>query len=236
MKSGPSRKSTRPSQKKSAHAPKPQPSTRKQKPALTRQERKEQGLCRCSQPAVQEQTRCAECAAKHREWNRQNSENRRRAKGIKPRPRIDDAELIEQIQKEIADQETRGTSQTTKRVRSEASKKKNQQHRAQVRAERKSFGLCVQCAKPSLEGQARCPDYILKHRQTGLRSRVKAKFTAGSIEAAHGTPRPYDYNTVPNFRRRVTQTDAGVVSCGSTAGAIVAPAGSSCHDLEDIRE
>ena len=86
MKSGPSRKSTRPSQKKSAHAPKPQPSTRKQKPALTRQERKEQGLCRCSQPAVQEQTRCPDCVAKYREWHRQNSENRRRAKGIKTPP------------------------------------------------------------------------------------------------------------------------------------------------------
>ena len=178
MKSGPSRKSTRPSQQKSAHAPKPQPSTRKQKPALTRQERKEQGLCRCSQPAIQGQTRCAECAVKHREWTRQDSENRRRAKGIKPRPRFDDTELIEQIQKEIADQETRGASQTTKRVRSEASKKKNQQHRAQVHAERKSLGLCVQCAKPSLEGQARCADCALKHRQTGLRSRVKAKLTA----------------------------------------------------------
>ena len=114
---------------------------------------------------------------KHREWTRQDSENRRRAKGSKPRPRIG-AELIEQIQKEIADQETRGASQTTKRVRSEAYKKKNQQHRAQVRAERKSLGLCVQCAKPSLEGQARCADCALKHRQTGLRSRVKAKLTA----------------------------------------------------------
>ena len=178
MKSGPSRKSTRPSQKKSAHAPKPQPSTRKQKPALTRQERKEQGLCRCGQAAVQGQTRCAECAVKHREWTRQDSENRRRAKGIKPRPRFDDAELIEQIQKEIADQETRGASQTPKRVRSEEYKKKNQQHRAQVRAERKSLGLCVQCAKPSLAGQIRCADCVLKHRQYELHSRVKAKLTA----------------------------------------------------------
>ena len=177
MKSGPSRKSTPPSQKKSAHAPKPQPSTRKQKPALTRQERKEQGLCRCSQPAVQEQTRCPDCVEKHRKWNRQNSENRRRAKGIKPRPRIS-AELIEQIQKEIADQETRGASRTPKRVRSEAYKKKNQQHRAQVCAERKSLGLCVQCAKPSLPAQVRCADCALKHRQSGRRTRVKAKLTA----------------------------------------------------------
>ena len=165
------RNPTRKSQKKPAHAPKPTP-------ARKRQERKEQGLCRCGQAAIQRQTRCAGCAAKHREWTRQDSGTRRRAKGIKPRPRFDDAELIEQIQKEIADQETRGASQTTTRVRSEAYKKKNQLHRAQVRAERKSLGLCVQCAKPSLEGQARCADCALKHRLTGLRSRVKAKLTA----------------------------------------------------------
>ena len=161
------RNPTQKSQKKPAHAPKPTPARK----------RKEQGLCRCGQAAIQGQTRCAECAVKHREWHRQNSENRRRAKGIKPRPRIG-AELIEQIQKEIDDQETRGASQTTKRVRSEAYKKKNQQHRAQVRAERKSLGQCVQCAKPSLPGQVRCADCALKHRQTGLRSRVKAKLTA----------------------------------------------------------
>ena len=161
------RNPTQKSQKKPAHAPKPTPARKRQ----------EQGLCRCGQAAVQGQTRCAECAVKHREWTRQDSENRRRAKGIKPRPRIG-AELIEQIQKEIADQETRGASQTPKRVRSEAYKKKNQQHRAQVRAERKSLGLCVQCAKPSPAGQTRCPDCVLKHRQTGLHSRVKAKLTA----------------------------------------------------------
>ena len=164
------RNPTQKSQKKPAHAPKPTP-------ARKRQERKEQGLCRCGQAAIQGQTRCAGCAAKHREWTRQDSETRRRAKGIKPRPRIG-AALIEQIQKEIDDQETRGASQTPKRVRSEAYKKKNQQHRAQVRAERKSLGLCVQCAKPSPAGQTRCAECALKHRQTGLRSRVKAKLTA----------------------------------------------------------
>ena len=165
-----------PRQKPAPPTPKHRPSKRK-KPALTRQERKEQGLCRCGQAAIQGQTRCAECAEKHREWHRQDSENRRRAKGIKPRPRIG-AELIEQIQKETADQKTRGASQTPKRVRSEEYKKKNQQHRAQVRAERKSLGLCVQCAEPSPAGRTRCPDCVLKHRQTGLRSIVKAKLTA----------------------------------------------------------
>ena len=94
------RNPTQKSQKKPAHAPKPTPARK----------RKEQGLCRCGEAAIQGQTRCAECAVKHREWTRQDSENRRRAKGIKPRPQFDDAELIEQIQKEIADQETRGAS------------------------------------------------------------------------------------------------------------------------------
>ena len=96
---------------------------------------------------------------------------------MKPRPRIN-AELIEQIRKEIAAQDTRGASTTPKGVDSEHYKKNRQQHQAQVRAERKSLGLRVRCAKPSLEGQTRCADCVLKHRQSGLRGRVKAKLTA----------------------------------------------------------
>ena len=176
-----------PRQKPAPPTPKHRPSKRK-KPALTRQERKEQGLCRCSQAAIQGQTRCAECAAKHREWNRQNSENRRRAKGIKPRPRSDDAELIEQIHKEIDAQDARGASATPKRVRSEEYRKNQQQLHALVREEHKSLGLCVQCAKPSPTGQTRCPDCTLKHRQYELRSRVKAKLRElyGMLDRATG--------------------------------------------------
>ena len=168
----------RPSKRtKSARAPKPQPSTRRKKPAFTPQERKEQGLCRCGQAAIHGQIRCTECAAKHREWTRQNSENRRRAKGSKPRPRIR-AELIEQTRKEIAAQDTREASTTPKRVRSDEYNKTRQQYQAQVRGERKSLGLCVQCAEPSLEGQIRCAGCALKHRQYGMRSTVKAKLIA----------------------------------------------------------
>ena len=170
-------KPTRTNEKKSVLAPKPYPSTCKANPTRKRQERKELGLCRCGQTAIQGQARCAECAAKHREWTRQDSENRRRAKGIKPRPRFDDAELMEQIQKEIAAQETRGTNRTPKRVRSEAHIQKRALHQSQVRAERKLLGLCIQCAKPSLAGQIRCADCVLKHRQYERRSRVKAKLT-----------------------------------------------------------
>ena len=177
------RKSIRPNQKKSANAPKPaspnpnpQASTRKAKLRPNRQERKEQGLCCCGQAAIQGQTRCPTCAEKHRTWNRQNSEDRRRAKGAKPRPRISSGS-IEQLRKEIAAQD-KGASRTTKRVRSNTHNQKAAQHQAQVRAERKSLGLCVGCAKPSLEGQTRCSDCALKHRQSGRRDRVKAKLTA----------------------------------------------------------
>ena len=165
-----------PRQKPAPPTPKHRPSKRK-KPALTRQERKEQGLCRCGQPAAQEQTRCPDCVEKHRKWNQPYSENRRRAKGAKPRPPIS-AELIEQIRKEIDAQDARGASATPKRVRSDEYRKNQQQLHALVREERKSLGLCVQCAKPSLAGQTRCPDCTLKHRQYELRSRVKAKLTA----------------------------------------------------------
>ena len=165
-----------PRQKPAPPTPKQRPSKRK-KPALTRQERKEQGLCLCGQPAIHQQTRCPTCAEKHRAWNRQDSENRRRAKGAKPRPRID-AQLIEQVRKELADQEAREASAPPKRVHSKTYNQDRAQYYARRRAERKSLGLCVQCAEPSLEGQTRCPDCVLKHRQYELRGRVKAKLTS----------------------------------------------------------
>ena len=163
------RKSTRTSPKKSVQAPKT--------PALTRQERKEQGLCRCGQATIQGQTRCPACAEKHREWNQLNSEKRRIAKGIEPRPPIS-AESIEQIREEIAALDARRASTTPRKVGSAEQNEVRQKHRAQVRAERKSLGQCVRCGKPSDEGQTRCADCVLKHRQYGLRSRVKAKLTS----------------------------------------------------------
>ena len=96
---------------------------------------------------------------------------------MKPSPRIS-AELIEQTRKEIAAQDTREASTTPKRVRSQEYNKTRQQYQAQVHGERKSLGLCVQCGKPSDEGQTRCAVCVLKHRQYGSRSRVKAKLTA----------------------------------------------------------
>ena len=159
----------KPKSKRSKPSPRRQPKppsakhrpSKPRKPALTHQERKEQGLCRCNQPAIQGQTRCATCAEKHRIWCRQYSENRRRAKGIKPRRRIS-PELIEQIQQDIADKEA---SQVPKKVRNEAYKKKQREAQASLRAERKALGLCRDCGKPKPEGQTRCADCIQKHRQ-----------------------------------------------------------------------
>ena len=134
------------------------PSTPK-KPALTRQERKEQGLCRCGKAVIPAQTRCPTCAEKHRAWNRQDSENHRRAKGTKPRNRIS-AELIKQIQQDIA---TKEASEVPKRVRNEAYKKKQREAQASLRAERDSLGLCRDCGQPRPEGQTLCHDCVIRH-------------------------------------------------------------------------
>ena len=165
-----------PRQKPASQARKPRPSTPR-KPALTRQQLKEQGLCRCGQPAIHEQTRCPTCAEKHRAWNRQHSENQRRAKGTTPRPPIDE-QHIEQFTKELAAQETGAASTAPKRVRSKANNQERAQYQQRLRSERKSLGLCVQCAEPSLKGQTRCHDCVLKHRQYELRGRVRAKITS----------------------------------------------------------
>ena len=164
-----------PRQKPASHVRNPRPSTPR-KPALTRQQLKEQGLCRCGHPAIHQQTRCPTCAEKHRAWNRQHSENRRGMKGAKPRPRVDE-QLIEQVRKELAEQDARKAS-GPKRVRSEKHNKERAQIQAQRRAERISLGLCVRCSEPTLDGQTRCPDCTIKHRQHDKRVRIKAKLTA----------------------------------------------------------
>ena len=157
----------KPKAKRSKPSPRRQPKppsakhrpSKPRKPALTHQERKEQGLCRCKQPAIQGQTRCATCAEKHRAWCRQYSENRRRAQGVKPRQRIS-PELIEQIQQDIA---TKEANQAPKRVRDEAYNKKQREKQASLRAERKALGLCRDCGKPKPEGQTRCGDCVQRH-------------------------------------------------------------------------
>ncbi len=162
--------------------PKP-PSAKRQpskprKPALTRQERKEQGLCQCNQPAIQGQTRCPTCAEKHRAWCRQYSENRRRAQGVKPLQRTS-PELIAQIQQEIAAKEA---NQAPKRVRNDVYRKKQREKQASLRAERIALGLCCDCGKSKPEGQTRCDDCVQRRRLYWQRH--VAKSTQRKLESA----------------------------------------------------
>ena len=141
------RKSTRTGQQNSARAPKPthpntnpQPSTRKGNAAGKRQARKEQGLCHCGQPAIQGQTRCHECAEKHRAWHRQNSEKRRRAKGIKTPPPVRRCRINR------ADSERNCRKRQRSKPHTQESAQQNvqsqgAQYQAKLRAERKSLGL-----------------------------------------------------------------------------------------------
>ena len=106
------------------------------------QRRKELGLCRsCPNNASKGQSRCLDCAERHRGWNRQNGEKTRRAKGIGPRPRTEDSELMDVVRKEVAEQANQGAGLQPRRVRSEAYKEKQRHKQALLRAERASLGL-----------------------------------------------------------------------------------------------
>ena len=140
------------------------------------QRRKELGLCKsCPNNTINRQTRCQDCAEKHRAWLRPYSENRRRAQGITPRPRTDDTAMEEELRREIVGQENQGTGRQPKRIRSEAYKQKQREKQASLRAERASLGLCRSCGKFSVQGQTRCPDCVLSHGRSGKRGRVKTK-------------------------------------------------------------
>ena len=140
---------------------------RERKRALAKensQQRKELGLCKsCPNQAIEGQTRCPDCAEKHRAWNLQYSENRRRAQGIKPRPPAKHTELIGTLQTEPFEPGNYGTDQKPKRIRSEAHKKAQREKQAALRAERDSLGLCRDCGKPKPEDQTRCDDCVIRH-------------------------------------------------------------------------
>ena len=140
------------------------------------QRRKELGLCKsCPNKTVNGQTRYQDCAEKHRAWLQPYSEDRRRAQGIKPRQRTDDTAMEEELRREIVGQENQGAGRQPKRIRSEAYKQKRREKQASLRAERASLGLCRSCGEFSVQGQIRCPDCVLKHRQSEKRARVRTK-------------------------------------------------------------
>ena len=95
---------------------------------------------------------------------------------MKPRERIS-AELIEQIQQDIA---TKEANQAPKRVRNEVYKKKQREKQESLRAERKAFGLCCDCGKPKPEGQTRCGDCIQRRSQYWQRYITKSAMPKGT--------------------------------------------------------
>ena len=179
-------------QKPAPPTPKPRPS-KPRKPALTRQERKAQGLCRCGQAAIQEQTRCPTCAEKHRAWNRQYSKDRRRANGADPRPQTDE-QCTEQFPKELAAQETGAASTAPKRVLSKAYNQERAQYQQRLRSERKSLDLCVQCAEQVLKARPAVTTASLNTASMNCAAERKPSSLLNN-RAGKGTPQPDDYDT-----------------------------------------
>ena len=132
--------------------------------AESRQERKEQGLCRCNQPAIQGQTRCPDCAEKHRVWLRPYSETRRRAQGAKPTQRISDAELLQLIQAEVDARESQVSDPSIEKARPNT--------KSLSRAQRTSLGICSDCDYPSEDGHTRCTLCLLRLRLDSRRRRA----------------------------------------------------------------
>lgn len=135
--------------------------------AERRQHRKDNGLCvGCPNKPIEGQTRCAECAEKHRARLRPYSETRRRAQGAKPAKRLSDAELLDLIEKEVAARESQVANQSTEEVQP------NTQYLS--RAQRTSLGICSDCDFPSEEEHTRCTLCLLRLRLDARRRRAKA--------------------------------------------------------------
>ena len=180
----------KPKSKRSKPSPRRQPKSssakhrpsKPRKPALTRQERKEQGLCRCNQPAIQGQTRCPTCAEKHRAWLRPYSEARRRARGAKPLQRISDADLLRLIQAEVDTRESQVADPSVREVHPDT--------HSLSRAQRKSLSICSDCDYPSEERHTRCTLCLLRRRLDSRRRRAKATARLDdSIQSGHGRDR-----------------------------------------------
>ena len=188
-------RSNRTKRKQSAKPPAPKkPATKISRPRLTEeqklerrrkraaeryQQRTEQGLCRtCGREAIPGQTRCPKCAEEHRTWNRPYEEKRRRTRGMQPRPKFDYTEIIAALREENTFQAARETTQGPKRVHSEVYQRQRREQVAKVRTERKSLGLCLQCAEPSPDGETRCGICAEKHRQEYRLSQAKKMLAA----------------------------------------------------------
>ena len=179
--------------------PKTHTATKPKKPRLTEEEKrarnrkraaerrrnnKEKGICvRCPNKPIEGQTRCAECAEKHRAQLRPYTEARRRAQGAKPTQPISEAELLQLIQAEV---NTRGSQVSEPSVRVV-----HPDTPSPSRAQGTSLGICRDCNYPSEDGHTRCTLCLLRLRLASRRRRAKAPpvpTTASKADTAGRTP------------------------------------------------
>ena len=155
-----------------------------------RQRQKENGLCvGCPNKPIEGQTRCTECAEKHRARLRPYAETHRRAQGAKPTQRISEAELLQLIQAEV---DARGPQ-----VSDPSIGKAQPDSKSLSRDQRKSLGICSDCDYPSQDGHTRCTLCLLRLRLNARRRRAKAppgSTTASKADTAgpgrHHPPKP----------------------------------------------
>lgn len=148
---------------------------KRKRAAEQRQRKKDNGRCvSCPNTPIEGQTRCPDCAAKHRAWLLPYSEARRRAQGAKPTPRISEAELLRLIQKEVDARESQVSNQSVEEMHSGP--------RFLSRVQRKSLGICSDCDYPSEEGHTRCTLCLLRHRLYCRRRRAKVQAVPSAAE------------------------------------------------------
>ena len=149
---------------------------RNRKQAAERRQRlKDNGRCvSCPNNAIDGQTRCPDCAEKHRARLRPYSEARRRAEGAKHTLRIGEAELLQLIQKEVDARESQVANQPAAAVQPD--------RQSLSRAQRKSLGICSDCDYSSEEGHIRCTLCLLRHRLYARQRRAKAQTVPSTMQ------------------------------------------------------
>ena len=146
------------------------------------EEAKSLGLCsRCREPAIEGQTRCQECAERHRVRRREDDSKRRavaKLSGEKPpqgpaapaSPEATTPHPDEQAEHRKA-RPVSETSTTTHDAEAEHPRgpspqrqKTWREHQKKRREEAKELGLCRDCREPAIPDQTRCEPCAEKHR------------------------------------------------------------------------
>ena len=196
VRTGPAKKSRSPK----GSRPKRTPLTPEQKRQRERDRWKDRyerakslGICRnCDNPAIPGQTRCEDCADKHRVSRRANDKRRRAA----AKRSAEQKTLTTETAPNPSDDAYTSTIQTTQvpetastkpatlsprqqyeRLRKQRPERKESSRKAaQERRERaKALGLCCNCSSPAIPGQAKCQSCTEKHKGYRRKSAAAAR-------------------------------------------------------------